>query len=1025
MKIKEPQIIEEIRLYKTLQGHSDWITRFAWSPDGKLFASGSDDHKVIVWNGKTGRSIAVLERHFEIITGISWSPDGSRLASSSDDGIILIWNAKKKDFEKKLYKDLTSITSLEWSPDGKYIASGTDEGFILIWNVDIEKVVKKINAHNEYVHCLTWSKDSELLVSSSGDQKIKTWKTTDWKIDKVFNGRFGDVNSISLSPNSKLIAAGCEDRCIHIWNVITGREERVLEGHTSYVRHIAFSSDGKLLASKSPDATLRIWRCDTWIPILINKEKCSTNYGGLAFHPKEPIIASRQDEVRRHNINLLKLNYDAIFGKTITEETIHYTTAKIALVGDSGVGKTGLGWRLSQKVYKEHSSTHGQQFWVVDELSTKRNDGTECEAVIWDFAGQPDYRLVHSLFLDDVDLALVLFDPVNREKPLSGVEFWLNQLSFSKNRNCRLVLVGARIDRGVSPISVKELELYCEKNNITGGYIPTSAKTGEGLPKLLDTIKAQISWNEMPATVTSKTFKIIKEYILKLKEKLNCVDNKTNEILVTPERLTKLISDEHKELTFTESEMITAVKHLENHGYIAILKQTTGDVIILLSPDVIVNLASSLVLEARRNSRGLGSLEEEVLLNNGYDFYELKKLSDTEQTILIDAATYLFIGHNICFREAYNEKTYLVFPSLINEKRPHIEEYMTVDDISYKVSGPVENIYASLVVLLGYTNLFSRLNQWQNQALFSIEGGSLCGFKQIIEHENELELILYYGVDSPEHLKLLFQGMIERLLKKKDLKIFRYKPLKCRKCDEVQERASIMKQIEKNKNAMHCVECGEKLNIPSVEEITKLTRHDRIQLEDGQVTAKRRTEFESALVWVKGLLRDRGESKRPTCFVSYAWGNSDHERWVHNLAVALRNADVDVIFDRWHNPPGSSISKFIDKIEKSDFIIAIGTPDYLRKYNDEAVDAVVDAEIRLINTKLRQKKSEREKVIPVLLAETSDKSFPPLFKDSVYVDNTNKDNYFNNLFDIILTMYKIPFDHPSVIDFRDRNLYKN
>lgn len=1014
---------DEIKLFKKLQGHSDWITRFAWSPDGKYIASGSDDHKVIVWNAKSGSAVAVLERHFEVITGVTWSPNGSRLASSSDDGIIWIWNVKKKDFEKRLYKDLTSITSLEWSPDGKYLASGSDEGLILIWDVENEKIIKKINAHHEYVNSLTWSKRAEYLASSSGDQKIKIWNTKNWKVDKVLKGRFGDVNSISFSPDSSLIAAGCEDGCIHIWNVVSGREETVLEGHTSYVRHIAFSSDGRLLASKSPDMTMRIWRCDTWIPILTNRENCSTNYGGIAFHPSEYLIATRQDEVKKHNIKLLKLNYDAIFEKTIGEETIHYTTAKIALVGDSGVGKTGLGWRLSQGVYKEHSSTHGQQFWVVEELGTKRTDGTECEAVIWDFAGQPDYRLVHSLFLDDVDLALVLFDPVNREKPLSGVDFWLNQLSFSKNKNCRLMLVGARIDRGISPISANELKLYCEKNKICGGYIPTSAKTGEGLPELIDAIKNQIAWNEMPATVTSKTFKIIKEYILKLKEKLNYTDETVKEILVTPERLAELISDEHKELTFTESEMITSVKHLENHGYITVIKRTTGDVAILLTPDVIVNLASSLVLEARRNSRGLGSLEEDVLLNNGYDFNELKSLNNNEQTILIDAATYLFLEHNICFRETYNEKTYLVFPSLINEKRPHIEEYKTIDDISYRVCGPIENVYASLVVLLGYTNLFSRLNQWQNQALFSIEGGSLCGFKQIIEQENELELILYYGADSPEHLKLLFQGMIERLLKKKDLKIFRYKPLKCNKCDELQERTSVMKQIEKQKNMMHCIECGEKLNIPSVEEITKLTRHDRIQLEDGQVTAKRRTKFESALVWVKGLLRDRGESRRPTCFISYAWGNLEHEKWVHNLATSLRNADIDIIFDRWHNPPGSSISKFIERIEKSDFVIAIGTPNYLKKYEDETADAVVDAEIRLINTKLRQKKIEREKVIPILLAESADKSFPPLFKDSVYIDNTNKDSYFNNLFDLVLTMYKIPFDHPSVIDFRNKNLY--
>ena len=61
------------------------------------------------------------------------------------------------------------------------------------------------------------------------------------------------------------------------------------------------------------------------------------------------------------------------------------------LVGDSGVGKTGLGWRLAHGAVKEHASTHGQKFWVHEQLGTQRQDGTRCEAVLWDLAGQPDY----------------------------------------------------------------------------------------------------------------------------------------------------------------------------------------------------------------------------------------------------------------------------------------------------------------------------------------------------------------------------------------------------------------------------------------------------------------------------------------------------------------------------------------------------------------------------------------------------------------------------------------------------------
>ena len=130
------------------------------------------------------------------------------------------------------------------------------------------------------------------------------------------------------------------------------------------------------------------------------------------------------------------MDIDVIFGH-VAKPSVSYTSAKVVLVGDSGVGKRGLGWRLAHGEFKEHPSTHGQQFWLLNQLCQRRADETECEAVLWDLAGQPDYRLIHALFLDDADLALVLFDPTRNDDPLAGVEFWLKQLK-----------VGPRIRRG-------------------------------------------------------------------------------------------------------------------------------------------------------------------------------------------------------------------------------------------------------------------------------------------------------------------------------------------------------------------------------------------------------------------------------------------------------------------------------------------------------------------------------------------------------------------------------------------------
>ena len=50
--------------------------------------------------------------------------------------------------------------------------------------------------------------------------------------------------------------------------------------------------------------------------------------------------------------------------------------------------------RIAHGEFREQASTHGRQFWVIGGLSMTRSDDTQCEVVLWDLAGQPDYRRV-------------------------------------------------------------------------------------------------------------------------------------------------------------------------------------------------------------------------------------------------------------------------------------------------------------------------------------------------------------------------------------------------------------------------------------------------------------------------------------------------------------------------------------------------------------------------------------------------------------------------------------------------------
>jgi small GTP-binding protein len=929
--------------------------------------------------------------------------------------MIWLWDAATGKLLHILEDNSHYVFSVAWSPDGRTLASGNSNSVVKFWDVETCKLRYERKGHFGEVNAVAWTPDGQTLASAGRDGTIRLWDAAACRLRYILEERSDWLRSLSWSPDGRTLASGGHNKTVWLWDAATGQLKLILEGHTKTISSVSFSFDGRQMASKALDGTIRLWRCGTWENVAVLKEESSEAWASsLAFHPKAPVLATlgEGDKV----IRIWDLDLDILLGAAPERDDVLYTTAKITLVGDSGVGKTGLGWRLAHGEFKEHPSTHGQQFWVIDELGATRSDGTQCEAVLWDLAGQPDYRLVHTLFLDDVDLALVLFDPANRQEPLKGAEYWLKQLSRVRRdgRKRRVILVGARADRGVPTLTREELEEFCKQQGVEGGYVGTSALKGKGLAELLARVRSSIVWDEMPATVTTKTFKRVKEFVLALK-----VEGEREGVLVSLAELRARLETTDAEWNFTDAEMMTAVRHLANHGYVSVLRGSSGQETTLLAPDLLANLAASFVLEARRNPRGLGALDEARVLKGGYEFPELVGLDDYERDVLLDAATVLFLEHNLCFRETLGAQTLLIFPALINQKRPLLEQTETMDDVSYRVTGAVENVYAALVVQLGYTNTFTRTNQWQNQAEYETARGDVCGFRQVEEREGEIELVLYYAKKKPD-ARLLFQGLFEEFLRGRDVTVMKFPPVPCSKCGYPQQRTEVVKRIGEGKGFLFCGECGKKIMLPKKGERVVLSAAKHDQLSREQERTRRRTAFESALVRVKAVVRD--EKKRaPSCFVSYAWGDAEQERWVRGLSRDLENAGVEVILDRKDNPQiGANVARFVSRIEQSDFVIVVGTLLYRRKYENKvsASGSVVAAEVDLINLRLTGTEEEKATVLPLLL-EGDRTSLPPLTRGKVYGSFLEEASYFPELFNLILTLYRVPFDHPAVSDLRD------
>jgi small GTP-binding protein len=1004
-----------LTLRQVLRGHTDMIARIAWSPDGRYLASPSYDNTVRIWDGGND-TFNVFQKGSEggFFLNVAWSPDASKLATMGDKNPPVIMPFRSDSASTPFSIDPSSW-GLSWSPDGTCLVVGTK-----LWQLsasDQPKQLRQITLENASpLWNAKWSPDGKLIAfgtqegASIVDPESSSIK---WTLS-------GDVAACNFdwSDDGHLlaIAEGLQPCHVIVYDVLRNRELIKLEGHTDGVSSVSFSRDGKLLASKSGDGSVRVWRCDTWEPVALIRETCTSDNrwsGGISFNPVKPILATLGEQ--NTVIRIWAVDLDLLLKQTGQFKSAKYTSAKVVMAGDSGVGKTGLGWRLAHGEFKEHPSTHGQQFWVLDELQTRRKDGTQCEAILWDLAGQPDYRLIHALSLDDVDLALILFDPAHSSDPLHGVEFWLKQLRIEAGRGTPAVLVAARCDRGSATMTEDELREFCKKRGLRG-YVATSALRGEGINELMTQVKGLILWEDKAATVTTDTFKRVKEYILRLKE------DRLENIIVALEELRQGLEKTDARWRFSDAELLTAVGHLENHGYVKRLRSSTGEIRILLAPEVLNNIAASMVLEARRNPKGLGSLDERRLLDGQYSFRETADLSESDRRILLDSAVLLFLEHNICFRETdpLTTQSYLVFPDLINLKKPTMSDEESVEEgPSYTVSGAVQNVYASLVVLLGYTRQLTRTNQWQNQARYEVGNGLLCGFRAEPERDGERDFVLYFGKNVGAPVCQVFQGLFESFLSRPGLAVTRLTPVACPKGHPL-NRAVVRECVLNKMMQTFCNRCGSPIALRPAEplQLTK-TQEEKVAIE--RRVAAARTEFEQALYQLQTFVEQQ-RIKSPETFVSYAWGAPEHEAWVeHNLATDLKKAGIRILLDRWDNARiGASVSRFVDRIEASDRVLVVGTPKYRQKYENKQPMGgyVVAAEGDLIGKRMLGTESQKMSVLPLLLEGTPETALPPLLNGRVYADFREAALYFTRMFDVILTLYEIEVNHPAVADIR-------
>lgn len=240
-----------------LEGHRNTLRSVAFSPDGKMLATGSEDNTAKVWNLETGEPILTLEGHRNFVASVAFSFDGKKLATGSEDNTVKIWNLENGKLDTTLKGHDASVVSVAFSPDGQRLATGSQDNTAKIWDLKTG-TTRTLEGHNDFVTSVGFSPDGQRLATGSQDNTAKIWDLKTGRA-RTLEGHSDFVTSVAFSPDGKKLATGSHDKTAKIWNPENGKLDHTLEGHNGWVSSVAFSFDGKKLATGSYDNTAKIW----------------------------------------------------------------------------------------------------------------------------------------------------------------------------------------------------------------------------------------------------------------------------------------------------------------------------------------------------------------------------------------------------------------------------------------------------------------------------------------------------------------------------------------------------------------------------------------------------------------------------------------------------------------------------------------------------------------------------------------------------------------------------------------------
>jgi glucose repression regulatory protein TUP1 len=320
----------------------------------------------------------MFDEHQDMVTSLAFSLDGRLLVSGSDDKTVRVWDVGSALGNLSSSSMTTGGGNGIGSDDGAEVANGVAKPIVLTVIDNAQEEMGDIDVDGDVMYI---SNDSDRqVVDESGDSiRIDHNRPNN---ATVTGG--GAIVSIAVSTDGRYVAAGSQDSLIRLWDLrrpswSTGEKQppvliERLKGHKNGVYGVSFTKNGRFLVSASLDRDVRVWD--------VGHLGIVAAPGSWSLSSPSPRGAENRNPDKRNDGAGGKWGQKSHCSMRLVGHCDYVVSVAASLdsrwVVSGGKDRGAMWWDLGLSLAEDSSTSHGECSTMSPAIVTKRDREAVC-----------------------------------------------------------------------------------------------------------------------------------------------------------------------------------------------------------------------------------------------------------------------------------------------------------------------------------------------------------------------------------------------------------------------------------------------------------------------------------------------------------------------------------------------------------------------------------------------------------------------------------------------------------------------